>query len=158
MFTHILVPLDGTAESAVAVTQACAIAGLNGARVTLLRVYSGGRPTPQTLEYLHKAAQECGDASVEIDVAVLAGNPTEVILEQVHARGADLVVMRTVVVPDSAGQFWGAWRKASSSAVRHPSSFYLRRQMRPPWYAPSSCPSTARPAVRSRSARRAFSL
>jgi nucleotide-binding universal stress UspA family protein len=47
------------------------------------------------MEYLHKAALECSGASVEIDVAVLSGNPTEVILEQVDARGADLVVMRT---------------------------------------------------------------
>jgi nucleotide-binding universal stress UspA family protein len=95
MFSQILVPLDGSAESTVAVTQACAMAALSGARVTLLRVYSGGSPTPETLEYLHKAALECGDASVEIDVAVLSGDPTEVILEQVDAREADLVVMRT---------------------------------------------------------------
>jgi nucleotide-binding universal stress UspA family protein len=79
----------------VAVTQACALAGLSSAPVTLLRVYSGGSPTPETLDYLHTAALECGDASVEIDVAVLAGDPTDVILEQVDARGADLVVMRT---------------------------------------------------------------
>jgi nucleotide-binding universal stress UspA family protein len=95
MFTHILVPLDGTADSTVAVTQACAIAGLSGAGVTLLRVYSGVSPTPETLEYLNTAALECGNASVEIDVAVLAGDPTDVILEQVDAREADLVVMRT---------------------------------------------------------------
>ncbi|MBV9323948.1 MAG: universal stress protein [Chloroflexi bacterium] len=95
MFSHILVPLDGTAESTVAVTQACAIAGLSGARVTLLRVYSGGTPTPETMEYLHKAALECGNASVETDVAVLSGDPTDVILEQLEARGADLVIMRT---------------------------------------------------------------
>src|SRR3954449_2888762 len=56
VFTHILVPLDGSADSTVAVTQACAIAALSDARVTLLRVYSGGTPTPETLEYLHKAA------------------------------------------------------------------------------------------------------
>jgi nucleotide-binding universal stress UspA family protein len=77
------------------VKQACALAGLSGARVTLLRVYSGGTPTPETVEYLHKAAEECDNASVDIDVAVLAGIPTDVILEQVDKRGADLVVMRT---------------------------------------------------------------
>jgi nucleotide-binding universal stress UspA family protein len=95
MFTHLLVPLDGSEESTVAVTQACAIAGLSGARVTLIRVYSGGSPTPESLEYLQKASDTCGNASVEIDVAVLGGNPTDVILDQVNARGADLVVMRT---------------------------------------------------------------
>jgi nucleotide-binding universal stress UspA family protein len=95
VFNHILVPLDGSAESTLAVTQACAIAALGHARVSLLRVYSGSSPTPETLEYLHKAALECGNASVEIDVAVLSGDPTEVILEQVDAREADLVVMRT---------------------------------------------------------------
>ena len=95
MFTHILVPLDGSPESTVAVTQACAIAALSDARVTLLRVYSGGSPTPETLEYLHKAALECGNASGEVDVAVLSGDPTDVILEQLAERRADLVVMRT---------------------------------------------------------------
>ena len=86
MFTQIMVPLDGTPESIVAVTQACALADLSGARVTLLRVYSGGSPTPETLEYLHRAALECGDTTVEIDVAALSGNPTDVILEQVESR------------------------------------------------------------------------
>ena len=95
MFTHILVPLDGTAESTVAVTQACAIAGLTDASVTLLRVYSGGTPTPESLEYLHTAAALAHPSSVQIDVAVLAGNPTDVILQQVEALGTDLVVMRT---------------------------------------------------------------
>jgi nucleotide-binding universal stress UspA family protein len=95
MFSHILVPLDGSAESTVAVTQACALAALSDARVTLIRVYSGGTPTPETLEYLHTAALECGTASGEVEVAVLSGDPTDVILAQVVERGADLVVMRT---------------------------------------------------------------
>ncbi|MBV9354304.1 MAG: universal stress protein, partial [Chloroflexi bacterium] len=95
MFTHIVVPLDGTAESTVAVTQACALAGLTGANVTLLRVYSGGSPTPETVEYLQKAARECGDGSGTVDIAVLGGDPADVILQQVDERGADLVVMRT---------------------------------------------------------------
>ncbi|HEY1297575.1 MAG TPA: universal stress protein [Chloroflexota bacterium] len=95
MFTHILVPLDGSAESTVAVPQACALASLSDARVTLFRVYSGGTPTPETMEYLHKAAGECGDAEREIDLAVLTGNPADVILEQVAERRADLIVMRT---------------------------------------------------------------
>lgn len=95
MFTHIIVPLDGTAESTVAVTQACAIASLTGANVTLLRVYSGGTPTPESVEYLQKAALECGNVSGTVDVAVLAGEPAEVILQQVDERGADLLVMRT---------------------------------------------------------------
>lgn len=95
LFTHILVPLDGTAESTVAVTQACAIADLTGASTTLLRVYSGGTPTPETLEYLHQAALGCSSASANIDVAVLGGNPVEVILQQIEERRTDLVVMRT---------------------------------------------------------------
>jgi nucleotide-binding universal stress UspA family protein len=58
-------------------------------------VYSGGTPTPETLEYLHTAARECSNTSVKIDVAVLAGDPTDVILAQVNERQADLIVMRT---------------------------------------------------------------
>jgi nucleotide-binding universal stress UspA family protein len=95
MFTHIIVPLDGTAESTLAVAQACATAELSRAGITLLRVYSGGTPTPETLEYLQQAALGCSSASVSIDVAVLGGNPVEVILQQIDERQADLVVMRT---------------------------------------------------------------
>ena len=40
VFTHILVPLDGSPESTVAVTQACAIAAERCTR-HLLRVYFG---------------------------------------------------------------------------------------------------------------------
>ncbi len=96
MFTHLIVPLDGTTESTVAVTQACALASLNGAAMTLLRVYAGGSPTPETIEYLEQAAQGCSSPPAgSIDVAVLGGNPVDVILEQVRQRQADLVVMRT---------------------------------------------------------------
>jgi nucleotide-binding universal stress UspA family protein len=95
MFTQIIVPLDGTAESTVAVTQACAIASVDGAGMTLLRVYSGGTPTPETLEYLQKATLGCASSSINIEVAVLGGDPVEVILQQIEERRADLVVMRT---------------------------------------------------------------
>jgi nucleotide-binding universal stress UspA family protein len=96
MFTHLIVPLDGTAESNVAVTQACVIARLTGARMSLLRVYSGSSPTPETMEFLHAAADQCGDRSGEIEVAALGGgDPARVIVEQVVERRADLVVMRT---------------------------------------------------------------
>jgi nucleotide-binding universal stress UspA family protein len=95
MFTHFIVPLDGSPESAIAVTQACVIARLTGAGITLLRVYSGGSPTPESVEYLHTVALECGELSERIDVAVLAGRPDDVILEQVGERRADLIIMRT---------------------------------------------------------------
>jgi nucleotide-binding universal stress UspA family protein len=95
MFTHLIVPLDGSAESNLAVTQACVVARLTGADMTLLRVYSGTSPTPETVEFLHAAAGLCADRSGDIDVAALAGSPAEVILDQVDQRQADLVVMRT---------------------------------------------------------------
>jgi nucleotide-binding universal stress UspA family protein len=95
MFTHVIVPLDGGPESNVAVTQACVIARLTGASVTLLRVYSGASPTPDSIEFLNSVAREFGDPSVAIDNAALIGNPAEVILDQVDKRQADLVVMRT---------------------------------------------------------------
>jgi nucleotide-binding universal stress UspA family protein len=96
MFTRLIVPLDGTVESNVAVTQACVIARLTGASMTLLRVYSGSSPTPETIEFMHAAAGQCGDLSGEIEVAALGGgDPAGVILDQVEERRADLVVMRT---------------------------------------------------------------
>lgn len=95
MFTHLLVPLDSTAESTEAVTQACAIARVTGARMTLLRVYSGGSPTPETMEFLKTASRQCADRSETIEVAALPGDPADVILAQIEERGVDLVVMRT---------------------------------------------------------------
>jgi nucleotide-binding universal stress UspA family protein len=95
MFTHLIVPLDGSPESNVAVTQACVIARITGASVTLLRVYSGNSPTPESIEFLNSVAQQHGDPEVPIDVAALVGNTAEVILEQVTERRADLVVLRT---------------------------------------------------------------
>src|SRR5215472_1565881 len=96
MFTHLMVPLDGSPESNLAVTQACVIARLTGARMTLLRVYPSSSPTPETMQFLHESAALCADLSPgPIDVAALGGSPAEVILEEIDARGADLVVMRT---------------------------------------------------------------
>jgi len=96
MFAHLMVPLDGSPESNLAVIQACAIARLTSARMTLLRVYSSTSPTPETMEFLHEAAGECADLSPgSIDVAALGGSPADVILEEIGKRGADLVVMRT---------------------------------------------------------------
>src|SRR5262252_6388908 len=97
MFSHLIVPLDGSPESNLAVTQACVIARLTGARMTLLRVYASTSPTPETMQFLHEAARECADdlPTGSVDVAALGGSPADVILDEIDKRGADLVVMRT---------------------------------------------------------------
>ena len=96
MFTHLIVPLDGSPESNLAVTQACVLARLTGAAMTLLRVYSSVSPTPETMQFLHEAAGECADLpDGSLDVAALGGSPADVILQQIDERAADLVVMRT---------------------------------------------------------------
>jgi len=58
MFSHLIVPLDGGPESNVALTQACVMARISGARVTLLRVYSG--MTGQVITSLPPGGQSLG--------------------------------------------------------------------------------------------------
>ena len=95
MFTHIVVPLDGSSESNVAVAQACLLAHVTGAHVTLLHVQSGTEVSPETRAVLDQAALECNTASVPTEVVTRSGDAADVILQQVDERKADLVVMRT---------------------------------------------------------------
>ena len=83
-------------------------------------------------------------------MAVLTGDPTDVILEQLAERRADLVVMRT---RGRGGLARACWAVAEGIVSRSPSPVLLRprKHPRPPHYAPSSCRSTAHRAVRSRS-------
>lgn len=105
MFTHILVPLDGSPHSEKALAPALELARLCQARVTLLRAFQVpglarherpeyDRATEQRIvsDYLGEVAHEL---NVEVGTEVVEGHAAVAILEAVERLGADLVVMCT---------------------------------------------------------------
>ncbi|HEX8968910.1 MAG TPA: universal stress protein [Chloroflexota bacterium] len=101
MFSRVLVPLDGSSESNVALPLARTLAQASGASITLLRVVpSTVLPADQIASEeaqrsLDRIAGELASAGVRVDAAVREGDPAEQILEQTRATAADLIVMRT---------------------------------------------------------------
>lgn len=108
MFTHIVVPLDGSAFSEAAVKPALSLAAKYNARVTLFTVMlripesrlhvpmydqqseAGGR------RYLEEIRSAVGEAShVPIDLAVRLGTPAECLEAFAVEVRADLIVMST---------------------------------------------------------------
>jgi nucleotide-binding universal stress UspA family protein len=103
MFTSILVPLDGTRESEVALSPARTLASTLGAEIILLRVVpTDGKvsvlSTPELNEasdYLESLASRLHQTDVHIEVVVSHGGPADTIVAEAHTRGVDLIVMAT---------------------------------------------------------------
>jgi nucleotide-binding universal stress UspA family protein len=108
MFTHILVPLDGSAFSETAVEPALSLGEKYGAKVTLftvmLRIPESRLHVPmydqQSEErgrhYLEEIRTARGSASpVPIDIVVCLGTPAESIAAFALEAQADLIVMST---------------------------------------------------------------
>jgi nucleotide-binding universal stress UspA family protein len=108
VFTHILVPLDGSEYSERAVEPARSLAEKYGARLTLLTVmvrFPASRLHIPRLDqgsedhgrqYLEEVrATKLGTASVPIDTAVQLGTPAESIAEFASNAQVDLIVMST---------------------------------------------------------------
>jgi nucleotide-binding universal stress UspA family protein len=98
MFSNILVPLDWTAESTIALPLARTVAWATGGSITLLRVVrphdaAGLKQASTELERLSAESMETGPR-VESAVAE-AGNVAHEILAQIQRRHVDLVIMRT---------------------------------------------------------------
>jgi nucleotide-binding universal stress UspA family protein len=101
MFSKILVPLDGTAESNIALPLARTMARETGAPIALLRVV----PQPaalaertafdETTEALKHIAAELASGGVEVEAIVRRGDVVDEILRACRELAADLVVMRT---------------------------------------------------------------
>ncbi len=113
MYTHLLVPTDGSPLSDHALGQALSLAGALGARLTVLTViepfqvmayepeqvaatreayerYAGEEATRR----LSRAAAQAAAAGVPCEVvSVSAADPHEAIIEAAHAHGCDLVAM-----------------------------------------------------------------
>lgn len=98
MFSRILVPLDGTAESNAALPAARTMARATGASVVLLQVLESPESRAQAGEAtdkLTRVANELAASGVQVESAVRPGQAADEILQQVGEQRADLVVMRT---------------------------------------------------------------
>jgi nucleotide-binding universal stress UspA family protein len=100
MLQKVLVPLDGTEESAVALPLARLVAAATGARVRLLRVINprgdGAREAESASDYLAQMRDElaAGEQPVETSVQQ-SGSPGVEIEQEAERWGADLIVMAT---------------------------------------------------------------
>jgi nucleotide-binding universal stress UspA family protein len=107
MFTHIVVPLDGSAFSEMAIKPALSLGEKYSAKVTLLtvmlRIPESRLHVPmydqQSEEsgrhYLEEIRAAEGEAPVPIDIAVRLGTPAESIDAFALETQADLIVMST---------------------------------------------------------------
>jgi len=101
MFSRILVPLDGSALSNVALPVVRTMARQTGSKVTLLRVVP--RPllvTDQTVfdettYSLKRVADELAANGIQVEAVVRQGEVVDEILLQSRKQAADLIVMRT---------------------------------------------------------------
>jgi nucleotide-binding universal stress UspA family protein len=97
MFRRILVPLDGTAEAAVALAPALALAKATDARVTLVRVVDEPESgdTRSATYNLSRVGDELATVAVATATVMRAGNPVDEIVAEVEEGVHDLVVMAT---------------------------------------------------------------
>jgi nucleotide-binding universal stress UspA family protein len=102
MFEKLLVPLDGTAESAVALPLARTVARATGGEILLTRIVTSRTASvrdPAKAEartYLKRVAAELSKDGTRVATIVQRGDsPAAEIAREVAAQGADLVVMAT---------------------------------------------------------------
>jgi nucleotide-binding universal stress UspA family protein len=108
MFTHILVPLDGSAFSETAIEPALSLGDKYNAKVTLFTVMLripesklhvalfDQQSEERGRRYLEELRSTRGEGSTaSIDIAVRLGTPAECIAAFAREAGADLIVMST---------------------------------------------------------------
>jgi nucleotide-binding universal stress UspA family protein len=105
MLNTVLIPLDGTPESADVLPVASALAGAVGARVRLLRVVPAAGPhhhpgipnaTQEATDYLDRVSAALRkDAGLATQSVVRQGEPAAQIVQEILAAGVDLVAMTT---------------------------------------------------------------
>src|SRR5579864_3980609 len=98
MFSNILVPLDGTAQSNAALPLARTIAQATGGTITLLRVVKADdatKPAEATNE-LRSIAAELTTTGLPVKTVVCDSDEIAyAILQQIQQDASDLVIMRT---------------------------------------------------------------
>lgn len=110
MFTHILVPLDGSVLAEAVIPHVIAIARAFDASVTLLRVMDKkpGQETTPVLDvlnwqiakadaqlYLEKIAERLHQAKLNTREVIVEGAAAETVVEFVHANHIELVILST---------------------------------------------------------------
>lgn len=101
MFKTILVPLDGSAESNVALPLARAMAQSTGGAIWLLRVAPTSASvddhtrTHEAARSIERIADELGQSGLEVHPVTREGDASEEILHLSSETGADVIVMRT---------------------------------------------------------------
>ena len=98
MFKHLLIPLDGSPESAAALPPARALARALGASLQLLRVIPPRNPSraneaTRSLEAIR--GELAGEPALSVDWTIREGMPAEEIARGASQEGADLIVMAT---------------------------------------------------------------
>jgi nucleotide-binding universal stress UspA family protein len=96
MFKTILVPLDGTAQSAAALPLARALARVSNSRVVLIRVAASPAEREEAEAYLRRVAEELARSELTVTTTVSIGVDVGTqILWQVREQHADVVIMAT---------------------------------------------------------------
>jgi nucleotide-binding universal stress UspA family protein len=109
MFSRMLVPLDGTPESNVALLPARAMAQLTGASIVLLHVLDRAWPElpgnedeleaqarlEETHAELERVAEELRASGLTVESVPTRGHAADAILQHIRVERADLVIMRT---------------------------------------------------------------
>ena len=101
MFTRILVPSDGSAESNAALPLARTVARATGGSITVLRVLQPGdsaddRTTVAAArQNLQRIADELASDTLRVSALVRQGNPANEILQAATFTKSDLIIMRT---------------------------------------------------------------
>jgi nucleotide-binding universal stress UspA family protein len=101
MFTHIVVPLDGSSFGEAALTPALGVARRTGARLTLVTVQDPWTEAPAELNYegreryLERIIRHRGPAGSPLSASVRSGHPADQILQEAEGSGASLIVMST---------------------------------------------------------------
>ena len=132
---RLVVALDGSNTSEVALGWAVELASLASATITVVIVDQGPAATgsARAQELGAFALRICGRAGVTATASVSLGDPTEVLVEQSESLDAGLVV---VGAPGPRSQTWGEKRHLSDELARH-----IDRPL-------ALVPPTARPGVR----------
>ena len=116
MYSHILLPLDGSPLAEHAIPYAEDLARKTGAKLTIMScvepyvITVPVVPTPipaygidtdvetlanDRLEYLESVREAIHEEGMDVDVALHRGRPPDEILRTVEEKGADLIVMTT---------------------------------------------------------------
>ncbi len=106
MFSHLLVPLDGSSLAEAALPYAFTLGKRLGAQLLLLRAQppgpaEGGVPAKgvaapgETLAYLEEVQRRASAQGITSRIAAVPGNAAEAILDAVATKKCDLVVMST---------------------------------------------------------------